>query len=178
MSTTTNFEKLQKAEIVTHNIDLISIKDVMTSNLIALTENQTVQEVVTIFEQKRISGAPVYTEDNTYLGMFSKTDLFKTENVDILDRNGGFNRTQIADITNRSPIISIKETLPIERAAQLMLQKHIHRLFVHNEERQICGVLSSFDVLKVYALNSLEPVPSEVQALRNQVTEDRINQSS
>jgi len=44
----------------------------------------------------------------------------------------------------------VDETTTVEKAAEIMLANHVHRVFITSKDR-IIGVVSSYDVLKVVA---------------------------
>jgi hypothetical protein len=45
-------------------------------------------------------------------------------------------------------VITIEEEAPVAKAAELMLQSHIHRLLVIDEEDVPLGILSTTDIIR------------------------------
>jgi len=50
-------------------------KDIMTSDVITVKLNSTVEEVAKIFIEKKISGVPVVDEEQRIVGIISEGDL-------------------------------------------------------------------------------------------------------
>jgi acetoin utilization protein AcuB len=53
------------------------VSEIMTTDLITISPNQTMEEVERIFEENSINHLPVVDEDNTILGMISKSDVYR-----------------------------------------------------------------------------------------------------
>ncbi len=125
------------------------IKEIMSPSLIHFHEEQSLDEVIEIFLEKHISGAPVKDSSDCYVGVLSKTDLLKKEVItSFKERN---NDMTVADIMKRSSLVTIDEDKAVEEAAEIMLHHKIHRIFVTGNHGSIVGVLSSYDVMKVLA---------------------------
>lgn len=54
-----------------------SVSDIMTTDLITVSPNQTMEEVERLFEEEEIHHLPVVDENRSILGMISKTDVNK-----------------------------------------------------------------------------------------------------
>ena len=50
-----------------------------------------------------------------------------------------------------APAVTVHVGTPIRRAADLMVQRHIHRLVVVDDEDKPVGILSSLDLLKIWS---------------------------
>ncbi len=130
----------------------IKVGEIMTSSVVHLFENQTLLSAAQTFSQLGISGAPVINEANEYLGVLSRTDFFTGDTLEnIQSNNEYFKNTQISQVLKRKPLISVKEDIFVEEAADVMLTNKIHRVFVKNESEEIVGVLSSYDVMAILA---------------------------
>lgn len=55
------------------------VTDVMTTNVVTLRAEQTIEEAVAILAGARISGAPVVDDDGRYVGLLDDTDLILSE---------------------------------------------------------------------------------------------------
>ena len=60
------------------NIELRA-RDIMTSPVITVRDNLTIEEVTTIFKIKKITGAPVINEYGTPVGVISYDDIVRHE---------------------------------------------------------------------------------------------------
>lgn len=55
----------------------IKIRDIMTSDPIALKENDSVEKAAVIMLENRISGMPIIDDNNHVIGIITETDVFK-----------------------------------------------------------------------------------------------------
>lgn len=152
------------------NLSGLKVSHLMSSNVIVVNEDDSVSFVIKIFDRCSISGAPVINKLGEYVGVISKTDLFSRCLLDFLQEHGDLDRLQIKQIMNPTPPLSVEENMSVERAAELMLQNHIHRVFVNYKDK-IVGVVSSYDILKVVA--SMEDTPSSTLSLIESEKEQR-----
>ncbi|MEQ8174922.1 MAG: sigma 54-interacting transcriptional regulator [Syntrophomonadaceae bacterium] len=73
-------------------------REIMTTDPVTLTPEQTVRQAADIFIERRIDGAPVLDEEGRLLGLFTKTHLYRciTQNIPY--------DTLVADLMERSVI--------------------------------------------------------------------------
>jgi len=59
-------------------------KEVMTKNVIAVKEEDTIDDVIKILLSNKISGVPVVNEENEVIGVVSEADLiFRDKEIEI-----------------------------------------------------------------------------------------------
>lgn len=66
----------------------ITVKDVMTSDIITVRESNTIEEAARLMVQHKIGGLPVVDDAGKLIGIITETDLFKT----FLELLGGWER--------------------------------------------------------------------------------------
>jgi CBS domain-containing protein len=145
------------------NLSGLKVSHIMSPNVILVHENDPVSFVIKIFDRCNISGAPVVNDLEEYVGVVSKTDLFDKSLLEYLNEDGNLDHLPIRCIMNATPPLMLEDGTSVEKAAEMMLHNHIHRVFIHSKER-IVGVVSSYDILKVVASTCNEPSLSVIES--------------
>ena len=123
----------------------VTVQDFMSKKPIHLNENDTISFVINMFDRTHISGAPVVNAKGEYVGVISKTDLASATMLRYAQELD--TATVRLFMTHERPL-TLPLNAPLEDAVVLMLDKHVHRLFIEDDGGQIIGVLSSFDILR------------------------------
>jgi CBS domain-containing protein len=88
--------------------------------------------------------APITDDEGKLVGFVSKTDIIR------FDASGEDpTYTRLYEIANPN-VVTVSASLPINEAAQKMLQEHVHHLVVMNGGT-LAGVLSAFDFVSLAA---------------------------
>ena len=124
------------------------VKDVMTSKVITVGENQTRQQAARLLTQHRISGLPVVNGDQVVVGVVTEHD--------IISKDG----SRVQDIMTRG-VISVSEDTDLEEVGHLLVQKRIKRLLVLDEGKLV-GIVSRSDLVKEIARHWVCHVCGEV----------------
>lgn len=148
--------------------DLIA-RDVMTPHIKSVPQHWTMQKFAQFLADNDISGSPVANADGELIGIATLKDIadfhFNSVQTDYeaqMDEDElkearrlrmmifeGLAKlpVEVGDIM--TPIIfSVDETTPIKEVAELMMQEHLHRVFVEHE-KQITGIITTYDLLKI-----------------------------
>jgi predicted transcriptional regulator len=115
------------------------VKEVMTSEVIALPVPNTRRAALKLFVKHPISGIPIVRDDGSLIGIITRKNIFDHPNEE-----------QLAMIMIRAPI-TIRDTDTVADAARIMAEKNIHRLPVLNKDEKLVGIISPIDCLKVLA---------------------------
>ena len=126
----------------------MKVKDVMTTRVITVKENQSKQQAARLLSQYRISGLPVVNDDDALVGVVSE--------VDIIAREG----KTVRDIMTRS-IISVTEETDLEEVSRIFVSERIKRVLVLDQGRLI-GIVSRADLVKEVATRWVCHVCGEV----------------
>lgn len=150
-------------------------KDIMSKDVVWVTENTTVAEAAGLFTEEMITGAPVVDSSGVMTGVVSLRDLVK--NGMTTQRFVPINsdrQTVYYDESWELPLspeevesfhlesnqsLTIKEVMtpvlfnvdvntPITELAQMMLRGRIHRVIVLDGD-ELAGIVTSMDMLKV-----------------------------
>jgi predicted transcriptional regulator len=115
----------------------MKVKDVMTTNVITVKEDQTRQQAARLLAQHRISGLPVVNDGGILVGVVSEYDIIGKEGK------------TIGDIMSRG-VISVGADTDLEEASHILVHERIRRLPVVDQGKVI-GIISRSDVVKEMA---------------------------
>jgi predicted transcriptional regulator len=121
---------------------VLTVRDIMTPEVVTIHCDKLVCEVEGIFVSRNISAAPLVDEYGDITGFISKSDINRFHFTD-----GDPNYTKAWEIASPN-VTTIEASTSIEKAANFMVEKHLHRLLVVDSEG-VAGLLSSFDFIRL-----------------------------
>jgi CBS domain-containing protein len=149
----------------------LTARDIMCSPAVCAVEGTTVQELLALLDEKRISGVPVVNFEARLTGVISITDLLSLSieiaNAGVVDEsdfhtspamdrlaeaNGllvpdeDVMELPVGDLMSRKVITATEDT-PIGEIAHTLLAHKIHRLIIVRDELVI-GIVSTGDILR------------------------------
>ncbi|MFQ5604897.1 MAG: CBS domain-containing protein [bacterium] len=152
----------------------ITAQEIMTSPVITVQSQMTVEEVSDLLSSHMITGAPVLDENERHIGVVTLSDIVRNEprrEHIISDKVAsdyvlkawqpqfsaeeltGYHleesETLLAKDIMTPFIYRVQEETPVSELAQIMLSGRIHRLFVARDD-EIVGVVSVLDMLKMF----------------------------
>ncbi len=142
----------------------VTVKDVMTTHVVAVRENATFKEMAARLRQHRVSAFPVIDDEGKVIGVVSEADMLAKEAlvtsaglypgpISHLKHKRDFDRAAgltAGDLMTTPPVtISPRETAT--HAARLMYSCKVKRLPVVDAENHLVGIVSRADVLSVYS---------------------------
>ncbi|NIK59110.1 CBS domain-containing protein [Kribbella shirazensis] len=152
----------------------LKVSDVMTRDVVTVTEDAPYKEIVSLLAANHISAVPVVNRYGGIGGIVSETDLIRKEE---------FQRTQTpwamrwwrraarstaaglrAGEVMSHPAVTIEPTATIPEAAQLMAARGITRLVVIHDD-VLAGIVTRSDLLKAF----LQPDDRLLQRIRREV---------
>jgi CBS domain-containing protein len=147
--------------------------DLMTTQVLTVAADWTVDRVAEFFVENGISGAPVVGEDGSLVGVVSMTDIVRNDMVPVKTqvdhphdyylhsletiyakeelasfRIGKQSQTTASDIMTPS-IFEVAKTTAVQEVADVMVRGRIHRVFVTDDDNMV-GVISALDMLKAF----------------------------
>jgi CBS domain-containing protein len=137
-----------------------TVKDVMSTHVIAIREMATFKEIATRLREQGVSAFPVIDTEGKVIGVVSEADLLPKEalegDVPSVLRSLGHRReeskitaTTAADLMTK-PAVTIGPDEPVSHAARLMYTHRVKRLPVTGEDGKLIGIVTRSDVLSVY----------------------------
>lgn len=119
------------------------VRDLMHKGIIACKPETPMNEVVRIVSDTDVHAIVVVDEENHASGVISHTDIIRFFGEDLSQ--------YIASQVMSKIVIDIEVDQPAKAAADLMLEKDVHRLIVveiEGDERKPVGIISTTDLVK------------------------------
>ena len=152
---------LTKAPQIRRSAEML-IKDVMTSKIVTVREGTSLQEAARLMAQHNVSSVPVINVDNKLIGVLTEADFLSALDIegnsaiktlfDVIITRRRPRKTMgtiVDDLMTRNPV-TIGEGDTLQRAVNLMSNNSIKRLLVTDEQRQVKGIVSRADLMKLF----------------------------
>lgn len=147
----------------------LTVEDLMSRDVVTVPRDVSLRVAARLLSHSQITGAPVVDEEGRLVGALSASDFVRwTEREPLADDKEDESRQpcvcsdwQVIDV-EQLPLdavcrhmtcdpVTVAPDTPIRELARMMLDAHIHRLFVVNEERHPIGVVTTTDILAALA---------------------------
>jgi CBS domain-containing protein len=138
-----------------------TVRDVMTTHVVAVRENATYKEMAAKLREFRVSAFPVLDDGNKVIGVVSETDLLTKEALEysVPGVMGGIlhgrERAKAAAVSAAElmtrPAVTISPRESVSRAARLMYSRKLKRLPVVDDDGRLVGIVSRADLLGVFS---------------------------
>ena len=154
-------------------VKTLTAKDIMCPDLLMVYEGWTIHRLADFFIKHQISAAPVIASDHELVGVVSVGDVFRFNNMEESDKgavlrnyyrentgqdiNENDLRSWVKDADKNCTVhqimtrevIAVEQDTSLKNVLALLLEKHIHRVFV-TDNKIVIGVITSMDVLQVF----------------------------
>ena len=135
-----------------------TVKDVMTTQVVAVRSGATFKEMAAALRQYRVSAFPVIDEQEKVIGIVSEADLLAKEALTdpgvltgVLDRRDVLKAEGLTAGDLMTPrAVTVRPEDSVEHAAQLMHFLKFKRMPVVDADGALVGLVSRADVLAVY----------------------------
>ena len=121
------------------------ISDYMSSTVISVESDSTVEETAQLMHEKNI-GSLLIKENDEYIGIVTETDLTRK----VLGAGLDPKTTKVTAVMTPQPIITLDCHLPVTEANAYMAKKKIRHLPV-TENDKIVGMISVKDLVSFFA---------------------------
>ena len=119
----------------------VKVADLMVKNVVTTQPHKTVGHVKEMMNHNKISAVPVVNSENIPVGIITASDFHKT----IKD-------TSPVSSLLQEKVFQVPQYNNIDVAAKIMLKHNIHHVLV-THEKELVGIISSFDLLKLIENN-------------------------
>ena len=149
------------------------VAEVMTTEVLTVAPETSLKQVAEMLASRGISGAPVVDEEKHVVGVVSEADIIVKERrqpqPDALHRL--FRRTNgtaakraatTAGEAMTSPAVTVTGTRRVDVAAALMLDRHVNRLPVVDDQGVLVGIVTRADLVRAF-VHSDEEIASEIR---------------
>ena len=133
-----------------------TVRDIMTSRVVAVREEATFKEMVAALHGHRISAFPVLDAADRVIGVVSEADLLVKEAGTAVGPRAWRPKERskaigvIAAEVMTTPAVTVAEDVPVAEAAALMRSRRVKRLPVVDRNGHLRGIVSRADVLIVF----------------------------
>ncbi|PKM80178.1 MAG: hypothetical protein CVU89_14970 [Firmicutes bacterium HGW-Firmicutes-14] len=144
-------------------------KEIMTVDVVTVTPEETVEDVINLMVEKKISGIPVVNEEKKVVGIVTEGDLLvRSQKLHIpsyiqilggiiyLDDPEEFREElrkavaiKVEDIMTKN-VLTVEEDVSVEEIATIMSEAGINRLPVLRDGK-LAGIVSRADIIRSMA---------------------------
>jgi len=145
--------RLEKAEAIINAMNL-QIKDVMSTDVVTLVEDQTMQNLEDVLDWERIRHVPVVDQAGKPIGIVTHRDLLKYS-ISAFCENSEEVRSSLKSQIPISELMSyevttVKPELNLRSAAHKMLELKIGCLLVVDSVGVLIGIVTEADFVKFF----------------------------
>jgi len=112
---------------------------IMTTNIVSVTPDTTIEEAVELFERHRVSGLPVVDDQQRLLGVITEYELLR--GISDLHMRG-----KVSEFMSTG-VVSVDENVPLVELAELFLSTRVRRVPVTSGDNKLLGVISRRDLI-------------------------------
>jgi len=129
-------------------------KDIMTTKLITLSEQATVEDALKVLINARVTGVPIIDgKTGTMKGVLSEFDIIKHIGSKKKLKDGAFKER----IKYSRKAKFIEANTPLNEVLQLFVNCKYRRLPVVDENRKLVGIITRRDIMRVFFYRSKLP---------------------
>jgi CBS domain-containing protein len=144
-------------------METLVAKDIMTSKVISVKKESTIEHLIRILIKYGISGVPVVDLENNIVGVVTEADIIIRESdlpfplsfgfafyknyENFLKNNQEYLQTKVEDIMTKK-IKTVEENTPLSKIVNIMINNNINRLPVVDKNNKLTGLIARSDILK------------------------------
>ncbi|MGM0371538.1 MAG: CBS domain-containing protein [Halobacteriota archaeon] len=157
-------------EAVLDNLDALDVADIYSTNIVTITDSDTVGQVINRLRENGISRLPVLDDAGDLTGVVTVHDVVNVVIRDMSKATVGDRRGEVERVLDlpvydmmSSPVETVTPTVSVEDAVRTMLAEDIGGVVVTDpdDDRRVDGVVTKTDVLR--ALTFTEEQQMDVQ---------------
>ncbi|MGC8812371.1 MAG: CBS domain-containing protein [Candidatus Aenigmatarchaeota archaeon] len=154
---------------------MLKVKDVMSKNVITVSPEQSITEVVKILTESKVSGLPVVKEGKI-VGIITEADILDLvgkKNLLAVDEGALKEKgvTKVKEIMKKVVIVANEED-GLDRAVLLMSLYKVKRLPVVDKKNNIVGIIARDDIIKSISKMMMEAAPEKVEEVPSMMETD------
>ena len=130
------------------------VKEYMTSNVVIVTPDATLEEVKIIFDSHSFHHLPVVDYENKLKGLISKADLLllmdwgTKYNLSSSKRKNTFMlKSNLASDLMEEKMVTVHPDDTIEKCLSIFKENYFHAIPVVGKDRELLGLITTFDLL-------------------------------
>lgn len=145
--------------------------DIMARDTVTVSPSASLREALDLMIENRVSGLPVVDHQDRCVGVLSASDIMTVEQDHIAQEDESLGAyfdsdtqswesiriapddERLADLSvldaMSNDLICVTPDTPIGKVAGTMVDSAVHRVLVMNADRELLGVVSSFDFVRL-----------------------------
>ena len=152
----------------------LTAESVMNPEVVHVAAGDRLQDAMRLMIESHVTGLPVLNESGKCVGVITASNLLAYEREYAEESEAGvvkhfnpdtrrwesvrasafglegFGEVLVEEVMERDVIYAHLST-PLREVAQAMQDAQIHRVFVRDGDDRLCGVVSSFDFVRIFA---------------------------
>lgn len=157
-------------EAVLENLDVLTVKEIATQNVVTVTEDDTLSEAINLLREHGISRLPVVENGHRPIGIVTANDLVEfvvrdTRKQSVGDRGGDsptLRELPVENVMDRPPKTTTLEST-VSEAVSTMLEQNVDGLVVIPEyDERVAGVLTKTDVMRALSYTREEVMDVQI----------------
>jgi len=130
----------------------MTVADFMTTDVVTLTEDETLAHAQRCMARGRIRHLPVVSE-RTLVGLITHRDLLAASfsifaEVEANEQRRVFDTVRVVEAMHRD-VVTVSPDLPVSKAARILLENKYGCLPVVDDEQQLQGIITEADFLRL-----------------------------
>ena len=132
---------------------MVCARDVMSTEIITITEDATMKDVIKILVRRGITGLPVVSDDMELLGMVTEKDVLRA----LYNRNVQVN--SVADLMT-GDTVCFDENDDLIKIFKGLVENNFRRVPILSQGKLV-GVISRADIIKFLSESAAKPAETE-----------------
>ncbi|MCL6417411.1 CBS domain-containing protein [Aestuariirhabdus sp. Z084] len=135
--------------------------EIMTSRVLTVSEDWSLEQLSDFFNDQKLSGAPVIGNDGRLAGVVSLSDIIRghsnhdfyrpEEKLDTQPQRRNANSKPASDLRvgdiMKTELHDVTMNTPLHKVAAIMVKETVHRVLV-THDKKVVGIISSLDLLR------------------------------
>lgn len=138
----------------TQDLLSLSVAEVMTANPITVTSDTILKEVNIILEKENIHHVPIVSEEGTFEGIISKSDMLllldwgtKVNLPASLRKNTFLLTSNLARDIMETSVLKVTPQDTIRKCVQIFKENYFKALPVVDENQKVVGIITTYDLM-------------------------------
>jgi CBS domain-containing protein len=154
----------------------MKVRDLMQSDVLTTSPEESLKDVARTLVENRISGMPVCAPHGKVVGVISEGDVLFKERGRPEQRSAplgwlldGGSKTDLKKATARTvrdamtaPAITVRPSSSATEAARLMIERGVNRLPVVTQDERLVGIVTRADLVRAFARSDAQ-IATEIQ---------------
>ncbi|MGC8647540.1 MAG: cyclic nucleotide-binding/CBS domain-containing protein [Candidatus Micrarchaeia archaeon] len=121
----------------------VRVSEIMSAPVITADENESIKSIAQKMNKHGINSVIIADKSNTPIGMITERDIIGK----LLTKKRNLLFAKAKHIMTK-PVVTISKDTKLEDAAKIMVEKHIKKLCVVDENNKIIGIITESDIIK------------------------------